>query len=282
MTTRLDTLVWQGTDIDATIIERNLSALWTDLCHRSEFRSAVRMHVFNLVVYVRDETMLNLVSDSLRKIPRRLPSRAIILTGDRFHPTSTIDGEIHLACQGDSPSGQPLCHEQVIVRARGRAADHLASVVIPLLIPELRTYLWWPGQPPFGHRMLHRLLSVVDQFVIDSSEFESPGDGIANLVRLNALQVGINDLNWARLSPWRDVITQFFEGPQWAPYAWGIRKISLEFGKGGAGSRTTAGILLLLGWMAVQLEWEPETGLDGLATEDVTPSGITERRQRAP
>lgn len=260
---------WEGIDVDTTVLESRMSQLFSEISNRDSYSGAMRTHIFNLVVYAADAQMFDHVQRSLQGLAHRHPSRAIILCSDRFNPRPSVDASIRVYCH--EPAGiAPLCHEQVLINAHGRAADHLANIVIPLLVAELRSYLWWPGQPPFGHRMFHRMLAVTDQLVVDSAEFASPGDGFANLARLCGRQQGVNDFNWARLRPWRDVITQFFDGPQWAPYAENIRSIRLEFGRRGDPSIVTSSALLLLGWLAQGLHWEPETTLDNLVTEDVT------------
>lgn len=261
---------WEGEDVDTTTLESTMCHLLSKINSDGTFAGAMRTRIFNLVVYASDDQTFHRVQASLSSLAHRHPSRAVILRANRFDPKSRIDAAIRVYCHHSAADRPPLCHEQVQIDAHGRAADHLANVVIPLLIPELRSYLWWPGQPLFGHRTFHRLLSVSDQLVIDSAEFASPGDGFANLAQLCNYRQGVNDFNWARLRPWRDVITQFFDGPQWAPYADSIRSVRLEFGTRGNASVVTSGILLLLGWVAGRLGWEPETTLDNLVTDDVT------------
>jgi glucose-6-phosphate dehydrogenase assembly protein OpcA len=273
------TVSWQGSNVDVTTVERQLSKLWAELSTESSLTAAVRTSVFNLVVFTTDVNLANRISDDLAHLGQRNPSRAIILICNRLHPRTAINVSANIYCQGATTSGAPLCHEQIVVRARGRAADHLGSVVIPLLLPELPTYLWWPGQPPFGHRTFHRLLNVTDQLVVDSAQFSSPGDGFANLARLCTGHQGVNDFNWRRLTPWREVIAQFFDGAAWTPYVTGIRSVKLVFGSGESDFfRATAGTLLLLGWIGTHLGWEPETTLDGLATHDVSLSVIQGER----
>ncbi len=269
---------WEGQDVDTTTLESTMCHLLSGVHGDGTSAGAMRTRVFNLVVYASDDQVLNHVETSLNRLASRHPSRAVILCSNRFDLKSHIDASVRVYCHQSAPDRPWLCHEQVQIHAHGRAADHLSNVVIPLLIPELRSYLWWPGQPLFGHRIFHRLLSVTDQLVIDSAEFESPGDGFANLAALCSRQQGVNDFNWARLRPWRNVITQFFDGPQWAPYAESIRSVRLEFGKGGNASTVTSGVLLVLGWVASRLGWEPETTLDNLVTEDVTLSALKAER----
>ncbi|GAC1660754.1 MAG: hypothetical protein NVS9B15_24600 [Acidobacteriaceae bacterium] len=144
---------------------------------------------------------------------------------------------------------------------------------MPLLQPEIRTYLWWPGEPPFGYRLFHHLLNVADQLIVDSAQFDSPGFGLAELARLSTAGYGINDFNWARLTPWREIIAQFFDGTAMLPYLENIRSVRLEFGRSDSGyASATAGLLLLLGWFGRRLGWEPETTLDRPPSGDITMS----------
>jgi glucose-6-phosphate dehydrogenase assembly protein OpcA len=263
---------WHDTDVDVTAIERQLSRLWAQTAQDGRASSFVRTSILNLVVFTDSESGAHRILDSLDRLPARHPSRVIILVGDRMSQGSSIDAEVSVLSRPAAQNAPLVSYEQLIVTAHGRAADHLSSVVIPLLMPELPTYLWWSGQPPFGHRMFHRLLSVADQLVIDSAEFRSPGDGLADVARICAGRQGVNDFHWARLTPWREILAQFFDGPTWAPYAKGVISLKLTFGQGGNGVSATAGTLLLLGWAASHLGWEPETTLDAVVVRDVAMS----------
>jgi glucose-6-phosphate dehydrogenase assembly protein OpcA len=265
------TLEWSGDDVDLTTVYHQINELRKDLSRQLDDVSPVVTHVFNLVVYTDSVDLAERVASDLASVSHRHPSRAIILIADRWHRESPIDAEVRLMCAAGTGGGPPLCFEQVFVKVQGRAADHLASVVVPLLMPEIPTYLWWPGQPLFGHRLFHRLLVSADQLVIDSGQFRSPGDGLNDLARLCSGRYGVNDINWARLKPWREIIAQFFDAPQLTPYAYGIKTISLVFGDGeGDYGQSTSGLLLLLGWVASELGMEPETTLDTVATRDVS------------
>ncbi|MGH2448669.1 MAG: glucose-6-phosphate dehydrogenase assembly protein OpcA [Chloroflexota bacterium] len=270
MTAEPSAVHWSAVNTDMTVVSVELSRLWSELVDR-QGTGAVRTHISNLVVYARDRAEADRTKQTLERLAERHPSRTIIIVAERGHPGTRVDAAVTADCRAFTPQGAPLCHEEVIVEARGRAADHPASVVTPLLLPELPTYLWWPGQPPFGHRLFHRLLAVTDQLVIDSAEFQSPGDGLANIARIVSGRVGVNDFQWARLTPWREIVAQFFDGNAWLPYLFGVRSVRLEFGSGSdeAGPQT-ASSLLFLGWIASELGWEPESTLDGLATEDVS------------
>lgn len=264
-------LKWSGDDVDLTTVNRQINQLRKELSQQLDDVSPVVTHVFNLVVYTDSMERAEQVANALASVSNRHPSRAIILIADRWHMESPIDAEVRLMCSAQPGGGPPLCFEQVFVTVQGRAADHLSSVVVPLLMPEVATYLWWPGQPLFGHRLFHRLLASADQLVIDSGQFATPGDGLNDLARLCSGRYGVNDINWGRLKPWREIVAQFFDAPRLRPYAHAIKSVSVAFGHGeGDFARSTAGLLLMLGWFASQLGMEPETTLDTVATRDVS------------
>lgn len=259
---KLDTASWSGTDVDVGTLERQLADLWGRVTSASEGASGVRTSILNLVVYARTVEDAERISSELRDCTARHPSRTIILVSDRHTSQTSVDATVSTYC-APSPGSTALCFEEMVFTGHGRAADHLSSMVVPFVIPGLPTYLWWPGQPAFGQRVFYRLLSVVDQLIVDSAQFNTPADGIANLAMLARAKQGINDFNWARLRPWREIIAQFFDGPHWAPYAYGLRSIHLEYGAGAADyRRAVVGTLLTLGWLAQELNWEAESTLD--------------------
>lgn len=261
---------WKGVDVDVTTIEREVTSLYKQIVRQSSLLSPVRTSILNLVVYASSQQDAYHLASVLERLTGRNPSRVVILIAERTSTRSSIDCDASVLCVRRSESGLPFCWERLLITAHGRAADHLSSVVVPLLMVDIPTYLLWRGQPPLGHRLFHRLLAVADQLVIDSAEFRSPGDGFADLARVYGGKQGVNDFHWERLAPWRQIIIQFFDGPSWVPYAFGFLTTRLEFGCGSDYRSATAGALLLLGWMATQLDWKPETTLNEIAAEDVT------------
>lgn len=274
-------LQWKGADVDLTTVERHMSSLWKQLADRQSNTCPVRTHVFNLVVFASTRSDAKAIEESLALLDDRQPSRTIILLGDRSPDRSAIDAEVSITCppkSGDRPS---RCFERLTINAWGRAADHLDSVVVPLLMPELRTYLWWPGQPPFGYKTFHRLLDFADQLVVDSAQFSTPGNGFADIARLSSGKQGVNDFQWARLASWRDIVAQFFDSPGHRQYASTIQSLSLEYASGGGPAEqqlATSALLLMLGWAGHAFRWEPETTLEGPLTSDVELSVVQGNR----
>ena len=56
-----------------------------------------------------------------------------------------------------SGNGRQVCVETIRVRLNGSRAEVPASVVQPLLLPDLPVFLRWRGLPPFGERPFEEL-----------------------------------------------------------------------------------------------------------------------------
>jgi hypothetical protein len=234
--------------------------------------------MFNFVIYAENRERLDRVL-RLTQLSRRHPSRAVVLVPDRSHVDPSVDAEVSLHCKPGPGGTLTYCYEEIVLSIHGRAADHLSNVVAPLLTSELPTYLWWPGQPPFGFRIFNSLLSMADQLILDSAEFDSPGAGISEITRICSGRYGINDFHWARLTPWREIIAQFFDGAALLPYLQGIRSVTVEFGSGpDVAGAVTSELLLIIGWLGCLLGWESETTLDAIVDGDTTISVLQDDR----
>src|SRR5437773_1322735 len=133
-----------------------------------------------------------------------------------------------------------------------------ASVGIPLLVPDLPVFLWWTGTPPSDGRHVDDLVTLADRLIVDSADFARADLTLPEVARLARFRVGITDLNWARLTDWRELIAQFFDVPAWRPFLNGITGIRAGFAVDMDGRDIhPSQALLLLGWLASRLAWRP-------------------------
>jgi glucose-6-phosphate dehydrogenase assembly protein OpcA len=74
---------------------------------------------------------------------------------------------------------------------------------------------------------------------------------------LNTLppEIAVRDLNWARLTAWRDLIAQFFDPPEMRMQAYQIEEMEIFRDISGPDSIPTR-TLLLTGWLAGRLKWQ--------------------------
>jgi len=127
-----------------------------------------RASVLNLITVVASEVAFRSVSQVLDELAIHHPSRTIVLLAQEERAAlkleASVVAEAHLA------AGHRVVTEQVVLHAHGVVAAHLASLVAPILIPDLPVMLWWPGRPDFESRLLLELLDVADRLVVDTDE----------------------------------------------------------------------------------------------------------------
>jgi glucose-6-phosphate dehydrogenase assembly protein OpcA len=259
----MDEVFWgaQATSIDA--LERELARLRrAAVAHaRERGQTMARASVLNLVVYSEREVHARRAARTVADLALRHPSRAIVLLGDRDRDGVVASVQLHCHVP-QSDGAQPVLYEQILARVRGDFDERVASVVIPLLVPDLPVFLWWTGTPPSDARHLDDLVTLADRFIIDSADFARPDHTLPEIARLARHRVAITDLNWARLTHWRELIAQFFDVPAWRPFLEGITGIRAGFAVDMDGRDIhPSQALLLLGWLSSRLGWRPVEAL---------------------
>lgn len=253
-------------------LEEELSALWRAAAEDPGTEHPVmRAAVLNLIAFVESEEEGRETVDLISHVIAQNPCRAILLLAEpREHPEGLkawISAQCHLP-----PSGaRQVCCEQIYVRARGGAVDGLDKMVLPLIVPELPVYFWWRAgsfaPPPF----LDQVLRSTTRVLVDSGRFEEPETDLARLAKLvershAADGIAFSDLNWARLTPCRELIAQNFDSDEAGACLQDLSDITFEWetSPGERGSHI-AHALLLTAWLASRLGWQPVTRLAPVA-----------------
>lgn len=140
-------------------------------------------------------------TETLSGMGERHPSRTLLLfpqPGD----ANELAARVLLECYDVPGLEQHLCSEVVELRLQGVRAEAPASIVVPLLLPDLPVFLRWRGRPDFGSPVLDQLVEIVDRLVVDSAEWDDLPDAYGELERLFD-RVVVSDIAWRRTLPWR-------------------------------------------------------------------------------
>ncbi len=268
---------WIDRDTSVRAIAAHLARLWTDQPSDDDRTVTekglqhARASVLNLIVMVPDEAAAARVVETLVGLGVRHPSRAIVLAADPRAGGPALSAGITAHCHPAVDAGQPVCYEVVALTVRGEAAEHLAGVVAPLLIHDLPTHVWWPGDPPFSDPIFDQLVEMSDRVVVDSDEF---GDLLHGLRRLTTLRrrSGVGDLGWRRLGWWQELTAEFFDAPRFRRYLPNLNRLAIRYAVPEARRRSRsraaraaapeprvasplAGPILYAGWIASRLDW---------------------------
>jgi hypothetical protein len=137
-------------------------------------------------------------------------------------------------------------------------------LIDPLLQSGVPNYLWWVGTPAFGKRELDDTLKICDALLVDSARFDAPYRSFLELTKLakhSHERLGVADLAWARLEPWRENVAQFFSPVDRQPFLKGISDIGVDYSGEGRGNRVAAA--LLIGWLSSALGWKLQRAAAG-------------------
>jgi glucose-6-phosphate dehydrogenase assembly protein OpcA len=191
--------------------------------------------------------------DVLTGLEERHPSRTIVLVPEH-DAESGLDADVEVE-SFQASEGRKVCAETIRIHIKGSRVEAAASVVQPLFLPDLPTFLRWRGLPDFDSDPFRSLVEVVDRLIVDSTEWPDLPANYEGLVPVFD-RVMVSDIAWARTSRWRTQLASL-----WPDIA-DVKKIRVV--------GTTAQAELLAAWLRsrlgkpIELEHEPADSLKGV------------------
>ena len=218
-------------------IERALAAERAD---PGAIATRQRTSVMTHIAWV-PEAWVVAAEDVLSGLAERHPSRTIVLVPRPDAPDG-LQAEVAVDTF-PSGEGREIATETIRIRLGGSSAEVPASVVQPLLMPDLPVFLRWRGLPPFDGPDFEELVGVVDRLIVDSTEWPDLPEGYRGLTGIFD-RVAVSDIAWARTSRWRPHLATLWPGIA------EIRKLKV--------TATAAQAHLLAGWLRSRLKREIE------------------------
>jgi glucose-6-phosphate dehydrogenase assembly protein OpcA len=212
-------------------IDRELARLRLDPDSGEPFQ---RTSVMTHIAWVPGEWM-EAAEDVLAGLAERHPSRTIVLVPD---PDADDGLEAKVEVDQFSIGDRQIAAETIRLRLGGSRASAPASVVQPLLLPDLPAFLRWRGLPPFGEGPFEQLIDVVDRLIVDSTEWPGLPEPYGRLAEIFD-RVVVSDIAWARTSRWRPQLASLWPGIA------DVQSIEVE--------GTDAQACLLAGWLRSRL-----------------------------
>jgi glucose-6-phosphate dehydrogenase assembly protein OpcA len=278
---------WAGKSVHLEEVEQELSVLWRLSADnmRTGQNTGVRTSVLNLVICATDVEAAKQASGLLRNLASTHLGRVTVLILDsRASFPASISTWVTLRCFSMFSDLMRHCFEQITMIATGSATRAVANILQPLLKPELPVYLWWLGDPPDSNASYFSdLVQLSNRVIVDSTSFLNPEQDLLTLASVCQTfpDCAISDLNWGRLTPWRQLVAQFFDVMDYRPYLDGISSIEIEHAaepfamqtrtEEGDVSPNPACALMLAGWLKGSLGWSIPS--DTVATRRDTASG---------
>ena len=253
-----------GKTLDVEVVERQLAELWQETARDPKAgadAAVLRARVANLLVFVSSDAALADVQQMLGELTAIHPSRVLAMLGDREATDSDIEMSLESICQTDKRTGaKRLSCEEITLKAQGKFVAELPSAALPLLAPDLTTFLWWRNAPQISNKLLGKLLRATDRLVIDSAEFANPQPDLIETNKLFAEKdydhVGVSDLNWARLTFWRELLADFYDVAAYRKWLDSVDSVQVDYVAPELDETAVAPqALLVAGWLASRLGW---------------------------
>ncbi|MFP5343146.1 MAG: glucose-6-phosphate dehydrogenase assembly protein OpcA [Candidatus Limnocylindria bacterium] len=259
-------LRWSARADSIAGIEQELARIWarqdlttTDAEGEPGRHVGARTSVMNLVVIARRPEIAERAAATIHSLTGRHPSRTIVVQSADPDGPSWIDARIEARCVLPRADAPEICAETIHLTAGGEGGRHLSAIVTPLIVHDLPTTVWWPGEPPFASRAVRDLLASADRLVVDGSRWS--GDGLARLREMVAYvdpsRVAISDFALVRQSRWREAIASVFDDPDFLPFLRSIRRIAVTYAThdehGAPGSANVVKPVYHVAWLASRL-----------------------------
>lgn len=266
---------WDSDTVDAGQIHDELNQMWSE-GHKPRIISGpygaqidpthvagvdvMRANTLNLVAVADSLDIAEMILSTVSQLRDFMPSRTIIIITDPtlVRPkTWHIDLKINETESKDDTTG--ILFETITFWTDHSSAGVLSSVVSPLLISELPTFLWWPSGEFSGNAIFDDLVQISDRLVFDSARLGHDAHAVADYRTLvdEPTDPTVGDFTWLRLAPWRQLVAQFFDPAETHESLKHIENVNISYAheRQDRGSGFAAA-LMIVGWLGSRLNWD--------------------------
>lgn len=241
--------------VDVASLERELKELWEQMSSKKqgdEQEAVTRACVHNLIVYAPGEKSDAEVNSIIAEITVQNPGRVFILLPNTESKDDRTNAWVSAQCYRTAGKRQQVCCEQIILRAEGEAVREIPMILAPLMIPDVPVFLWWRSQMQEG-TILNDLLEPADRVIIDSA-LNLSGRGEMQkstaVLKTALTETAFSDLDWARLTFWRDLVARLFDSPEARKQLPEMQRVEIQ-----AAEPMSYQPLLLASWLVSRLGW---------------------------
>lgn len=256
---------------DSSKIEEAIKGLWRDtaavdgaartVAEETEpmvqVAPLLRACVLNLVCVVDNARELEDTLKTVGEISESYPVRSIILVCDDSMPSEATASEVGSPCTQASSEHPHASCETIVVRAGIDAFEGLHQTASALFVEDLRRYLWWEPLSRLKGKLYQRLITSVDRIILDSRRSKEEPDAFDAVIAAveDPHSPPVSDLNWGRITPWREITAQLFDSPRLTPALNGIVRLDITYANQPEGE-LYGSALFYAAWIASVLQWE--------------------------
>lgn len=235
-------------------ILKGLGKLWTSFGHEEKQQgkpTVLRACAMTLIVATDEPDGGFIASQTISELMHEHPARGIVLA---VSPNAEKSLEARVLAQCWKPFGkaQQICCEQIEITARPESWPNVGPTLIGLTAADLPVIFWCRH----GHALsksatadqragLEALINLATKVIVDTSGMP-PADAIALLAHWQAEKHVVADLEWTRLTAWREPLAHMFDDASGESSFANVHTIEIEH----TGTTPPVAALYLAGWLS--------------------------------
>ncbi len=260
--------------VDVASIEAQLRSLWKSASDQEGEGAVIRACSCNLIVFADTSAEARRLLQVVDGVAEHHPNRSLVAWADEG---MDMRAWISARCSVPISGGPQVCSEVILLAPGTQSGEAAANTLISLLVPDLPVYLYLPSFGSPSLELVTRLAPWSTTLIMDSrtrAGTSMPGRYLLEFMQFPPSAIPLRDLGWARLTPWRDLVAQFFDGPDRAELASEIAAVEIRAFNTLPGELPAAA-LLLAGWLSYGLGWTAGTGKQDEGSLTVSLGGHT-------
>ena len=200
-------------------ILKGLSKLWTSLGEEEKQQgkpTVLRASSMTLIVATDESDTGFFASQTISELMREHPSRGVVLAVSK-EAQPTPEARVLAQCWKPFGKAQQICCEQIEIKARPENWPHLSPILLGLTLADLPVVFWCRHQSSLKtdatRDQAHGLEVVMNLATKSIFDFRDVPTRRAIDVLSAWRQQGriVADLEWTRLTPWREPIGHIFD-----------------------------------------------------------------------
>ncbi len=235
-------------------ILKGLGKLWTSFGQEEKQQgkpTVLRACAMTLIVATDEEDRGFESSQVLSELMHEHPSRGIVLSVNE-EVENGLEARVIAQCWKPFGKAQQICCEQIEIAANRRNWPNIVPTIIGITVADLPVVLWCrqraalnPSASEEIRSGFHSLMALANKTVVNSKG-EPPASVFPILAEWKAQGRVVADLEWTRLTPWRQPISQIFDNPGRENKFLNFDEIEITY----AGKSPSASVLYMAAWLS--------------------------------
>ncbi len=202
-------------------ILKGLGKLWTSLGQEEKQQgkpTVLRACAMTLIVATDEEDSGYTASQFISELMREHPSRGIVLAvSDKAE--HGLEARVLAQCWKPFGKAQQICCEQIEITAKPDNWPNVGPTLIGLIAADLPVIFWCRHQAALSSQAteeqkagLQAVLDISTKVIVDT-QGQDAASALDLVSRLRGNDCMVADLEWTRLTAWRQPIAQIFDNP---------------------------------------------------------------------